>query len=445
MNALSQARDFLHSLESCSSITDKKSILANLPPETQEMFLYALDPYRKFGIQAIPALISQDTSEEPDWPEVKFLLDKLAGRIYTGDKAKHKVAKMLFRLSAPGRLMFTRILRKDLRCGVGSTLLNAVIPGLVPEFGLQLATPLEGKHIKNLQKRKTYYQDKKNGDRCVVMCPIGGQPELLTRKGHTLHNYSHIGLALMQVAMEYEELLREELGDQYEEDSSGLVFDGEVIRGDFFQTRSVKKSKGNDAPDAVFYCFDVVDLKQWKAGRTDTFSIRLKLLKTLEQTESWQYHPDCLVRVKSYVFKNPTWELCEELRDKLVSKGEEGVMFRPDLPYNFKTRSSIYKFKKMKEADLLIDHVVLGEEGKKHGHHAGAIAVVAPSGGVCSVGIHGNGGFDTQDEYRDWLWKNRKKLVGRMAEIHYQEETVNKAGEPKLQFGEMYCLRPDKD
>jgi ATP-dependent DNA ligase len=121
-----------------------------------------------------------------------------------------------------------------------------------------------------------------------------------------------------------------------------------------------------------------------------------------------------------------------------MQQGYEGLIVRPNVGYNFDTRSSLFKLKKMDTEDCTLVEVLPGEEGKKHAHHAGRVLIELPWGGTCKAGLK------MTDAQRDELWANRKKFVGMTVEVAYQEKTVNQDNEPKLQFPVMIGFREDK-
>lgn len=428
--SLQPVHQALTQLGAVSSVSEKVDLLTKYGrqiPEFKDILVYALDPYRKYGIKTLPAPQAYEgrqtlVADPGAWSYLRGQLDALSTRAMTGGQAKTALAHLLSRLDSPTRQVLQKVLLKDLRCGVGATLVNRVFPGLVPEFGIMLATPLEQKHLKKLQaQRWVYFQAKKNGDRSAhIIDP--DTPAAYSRKGHPQMNYGHITDALT-------ELCRSRGID--------MVFDGEVINTDFWGTRKVKKLAGHQASSAVLHVFDVVELSQWMCQHTAPYGERRRTLKRLfhEVTEGMP-----IVRVPSFKVagSDVTWELLEAYRNKFMEMGEEGLMIRLDEPYNFKTRSSLFKFKDMKEEDFMIMEVRQGEEGKKYEHVAAKILVDLGNGDSCEVGLKGDMAF------RKWLWENRNQVSGSMCEVHFQDWTENEKGEPALQFGVMHKLRFDK-
>jgi ATP-dependent DNA ligase len=257
------------------------------------------------------------------------------------------------------------------------------------------------------------------------MCREGKPAEAFSRKGHVLPNYTRIVQALSLV--------------QRNSPYKSLVFDGEVIAGDFFSTRGVMKLPGNEAKNAVYHAFDVVLGNEWEMGATEQFRPRNQRLLRLSKGSTW-LHQFNLKYVPTYLFRpeQVNWQFFGRVRNWLMQQGYEGLIVRPNVGYNFDTRSSLFKLKKMDTEDCTLVEVLPGEEGKKHAHHAGRVLIELPWGGTCKAGLK------MTDAQRDELWANRKKFVGMTVEVAYQEKTVNQDNEPKLQFPVMIGFREDK-
>jgi len=73
------------------------------------------------------------------------------------------------------------------------------------------------------------------------------------------------------------------------------------------------------------------------------------------------------------------------------------------------------KFKTMLSQDCVIQGLYEGEG--KHAGRMGGLKLIQENGKQCDVGS----GFT--DEDRDWIWANPDQVIGRTAEIKYQEET----------------------
>jgi hypothetical protein len=414
----------LRQLENTGSTLEKKQLILKYDrgiPEFREMLVYALSPYKKYGIQRMPSGGAPHGTN--GWHDIRCFLEDAARRDITGGRLVSYAFQVADNMTGPVRELFRRVLLKDLRCGVGATLVNAVIPGLIPQFSCQLAQTLQKQHIPKLQaQERVYAQPKLNGDRMIVIVPVDGGGEAFTRNGHSLNNYQELVRACETLT---QRAFRVKPAD-------GLVFDGEVIVGDFWGTRGTKKLSGNEAEGALYHIFDVVPYSEWMAAETVPFSARAKLLRALENTDHWDNSKTRRVPTMHLGPEQRSQESLDQLRDKLIQGGHEGLILRLDLGYDFSSgaRSCMFKHKCMDTIDCLILKVLPGEEGKKLENTAAKLLVELPNGQECYVGM----GKGLNRAALDKLWSLRGRYAGLVAEVSYQEKTVNASGEWKLQF-----------
>lgn len=431
---LSRLTGVLRLLENTSDLRGKRSILLSKAmdmPELKSVLLYALDPYRKYGIQQFPSPLEVKSAPKTmaSWYDIVEFLNNCR-LIWSGNVRIEELHKLIRKLDSNDRELLRRIVLKDLRCGVGATLVNSVFEQLIPEFGVMLASPLEERHLKAWQhnKVKLYGQPKENGDRLIVMVNRDFKVESYTRNGHICHNYRHIESSLSMICQQ---------SQVFTTFREGVVFDGEVIHGDFWGTRGVKKLPGNNATNAMYHAFDLVGLEEWRKNTSSKFSIRNFNLKRMSNEPMFQQR-DNVAKVPTFVLGEYTMDSMDAYRDTLVKQRKEGLIIRPDLLYNYKTRSSLFKHKKVETGDFTIVEVLAGEKGKKHEHHAGRIVVELEDGVTCKAGL------SLSDAERDALWERRNEVVGMVAEVEYAEMTQSKTGPPKLWHPVFKRIREDK-
>lgn len=435
---LSRMLGVLRQLEQTAELKKKEEILSAavaFVPNFRSMLLYTLDPYRKYGIQQWKP-VQGVKKTLVCWDDVHQFLDRCRF-VFAGDRRIEACQDMQSHMTTNDQELLRRIVLKDLRCGVGATLVNKVFPGLIPEFGVMLASPVEEKDIQKWSRNFTtlYGQAKENGDRLIVMVTRDFRVESYSRNGHRCHNYSQIESSL-SVICQQSQIFR-----SYKE---GAVFDGEVINGDFWGTRGVKKLKGNDAKNAIFHCFDLVCLEDWRKNTSALFAVRNRDLARMSNEPMWKHYDNV---EKVVTFKIPTqdclrpMDILHELdayRDHLIGEGKEGLIIRLDLPYNYKTRSSLFKHKKRITGDFLVVRVEQGEAGKKYAKTAGKIVVDLGDGVECKAGLK------CDELSRALLWDRRAEVVGQMAEVEYSEMTQNKEGISKLWHPVFIRVRKDK-
>lgn len=123
-------------------------------------------------------------------------------------------------------------------------------------------------------------------------------------------------------------------------------------------------------------------------------------------------------------------ESLEEYQAFCVERSYEGCMYRnPDGPYEHKRSTNLLKVKTFQDAEFEIVDI---EEG--HGklmNHVGAFYCKLDNGNLVKASPIGT--LDLMAEY----WKNRKRLIGKMATIKFQNYTPDGS----LRFPKLKCIR----
>jgi len=206
----------------------------------------------------------------------------------------------------------------------------------------------------------------------------------------------------------------------------GWVLDGELIAGDFGGTISALHSAECGAKEARFVVFDALTHDEFDSTHTDrTLAERRKtLIKMFPRAKYSSIIKQKRVKTAADVKKAMT---------AYVKNGFEGAVLKDlDSCYEFKRGRTWVKIKPFKSGDYRIADVIEGE-GKYEGM-LGKIIVRGPKGVESGVGT----GFT--DAQRAKMWKQRRSLIGKVAEVSYQE--ISSGG--KLRFPSFSRMRPDR-
>lgn len=145
----------------------------------------ALNPFARFGVRELPVrrLEGQNMLGDRHWALASQLLE----RQLTGHAARDAIQSALDDLNADSAALFSRILGKDLRAGIGDALVNSAFPGLIPEFAyMRCSLP---KHVKLKTwpwERGIYSQLKADGMFANVSVELSGDVSVTSRQGHEL-------------------------------------------------------------------------------------------------------------------------------------------------------------------------------------------------------------------------------------------------------------------
>lgn len=303
----------------------------------------------------------------------------------------------------PDQEMYGQIFTKELKLGITSKTINKVFPNLIPEFNVMLAEKYWDR-MEELEKTNLdiIITQKYDGVRCVAIHDKSGV-KLFSRQGKPIEGLHDLEGQLLWLPFG--------------------CFDGELLLNKdnipskdlYRETVTVVNSKDQDKKDIVFNIFDTCEIKEFENGYCAAPCIeRKKVVQELEE----QMRPDWWKSVPILYYGKYDKNIVQQELNKQITLEHEGVMVNiANAPYEARRTKNILKVKAMQDCDLKI---IGFEEGTgKNKGTLGAI-IVDYKGFEVRVGS----GFTDQD--REYFWKNKDKLLGRVITVQYFEETTNK-------------------
>lgn len=377
------------------SPTEKVILLKSHPyqEELKSVLRLATDPFITYGVTSVEG----DPRGDSDYLRV---LKMCAERKLTGSEARRTLGSAC--LDAEDQEIVTRILRKDLRCGVGEKLVLQAYPGLIRQFEVMRADKFGG-----LGSRSNYFiEPKYDGLRCISIVE-GGVVTLLSRNGKEFTSSNHLKPQILELV-----------------NGMDCVLDGELTSGNFNESSSAVRKKEAQDDSTILNVFDYLDMTEWEnpvnpyyqrrhqleslpwCGRTHLLLVPSRRVSSEEEAFKWYSH--------------------------FLDQGYEGAILKNSSgPYRFKRHKDWMKLKEVNDVDLKVDHLIQGE-GKYHGM-LGA-AVVKYKGKKVNVGS----GFS--DAEREAFWKDPTLIMGKVIEIRYHQETPDGS----LRHPRFYKIREDK-
>lgn len=397
----------------------------NLSKEMEFILEQACSPFITFGIKQYDFADPVETGEwhfEVNFKYIAQLCRMLSNRQITGNKAGEAVFETSKHLNPDQQFVLDKILQKDLDCGIGTKTIEKICPGLIPSFNVQLAN-------KNRNKIKfpCYAEIKANGKRVIAVANLDSV-QYFSRKGKELHNLNCFDKEILGIAAGIK-----------------MVFDGEVSgntgdhKKDFKISQSIPTNLDPDYDNSIlrYKVWDMMPMWAWNNNKCE--DIQRKRSNNLKQAifsywENSDIDPT-VVWSRTKVIKSKKKLL--KYFNKVVQRGEEGLVVKdPEGKYEFKRSNAWIKMKVGKDVDLPIVDVV---EGKKSWKKTLAAVVVEYEGNRVHCGVKG---FSRKELKK--LWKKRKKLIGKTAEIVYMNECENDKGEKSLYLPKFTRIRDDK-
>jgi DNA ligase-1 len=261
-----------------------------------------------------------------------------------------------------------------------------------------------------VDRNQTFYvQPKLDGMRCI--CDKNG---LWSRNGEQWVSVPHI-----------HEIMMELYGHLFEANPD-LKFDGELynhqFRDNFDKIASIlRKTKPTEEDLAEsrqyvqYWIYDIASMG--KAG----FSARLDSLQ-----KNWVDHPSMVLTPTETVGFD---EIDERATRWIEEDGYEGGMVRLDMAYTSKRSDSLFKWKRVEDAEFEIVDIEPGRGG--HAHIAARVIQKTADGQIFAAGILGD------HEYCKKLLENKADIIGKMGTTEFQNLTPG--GIPR--FGKFKVVR----
>lgn len=419
---MNNVSEIIDQIKSTSSRNEKEGILKqNKDNELlKDIFKFVFNPYIVTGIskKKINKKVNSSNPSVPFISNIQEMMDYLKEN-NTGKDLDILAIQNFIKL-APKELqeLYTQIATKSLKIGITAKTLNKIYgKGFIPEFNVMLAN----KYFDRVDKVKGEFivTTKLDGERSVII-KDGGKIKIFTRQGQPIED-------LIEIEEEAKLL------------PDNMVYDGELLlrnnKGlkskDLYRATMKETRKDGIKKNLIFNCFDILPLEDFQNGicKKPCKDRKLKLHEIMENLKL-----EHIIEVPIlYIGKDKNIIL--KLLEKARNNDEEGVMINiSNAPYECKRSNNLLKVKVMQSADLKI----IGFE-KGDGKFSNTLGKIIVDYKGYKVGC----GSGFTDEDREYIWNNQDKLLGRIAEIQYFEETKNQNGGISIRFPVFKSIREE--
>jgi len=388
INSTKEKKEFLEELT--LSISEKEIEIL------KEQLKYCLDPMIIFNIKKIPTDFYEDYSckklLQVNWYSIKKTLDKFTTRDISGHEASNTLFWILEKLPNDDKKILIKIIKKDLKCGLGIGTVNKVFPKLVEKYKISLAEKFNAKKI----EFPVLIEPKFDGVRLDV-CVSNKNVILYTRNGNVINSLPTINKSFKNFPDGY--------------------YDGEIIETTGFQ-KMMKLIFRKEAIDhnfnVQFHVWDYLkmDKNKIKCNEQDEVLVRKALASTIIN----DMKSDKIIFVPGIIV-NSMEELYEQF-NKYITMGYEGALIKNLSEYKFKRGFHWMKLKPIQETDVKIVDVLPGEGRLENS--LGALVVE-------HNGVKVNVGSGYSDSLRNKIWKRFQEFpetfIGMELEVMFQEET----------------------
>lgn len=432
---MSTIYNILKELENTNSSNEKLAIMeANKDNEVlKKCFELAYSPTINFFIKKIPDGWQHTDKMNTSWESVFSVLEDLSSRKVTGNAALELLTDTLNIIDHEMADIVTRVVRKDMKCGVGKTICNKIWKGLIVVPPRQGAASMNEKSLKKLHSIKNLAIElKSDGSYAASIC--GENSTMMSRNGNPL-TIEPLSLHLSCGAFEGYALEGElvyDLSKSTREEGNGKI------------TKIVKGTASEEDKNNVFYqVWDCVLLKKYQPkGKDPTPNWMRREVLQLCYKKYLSFCNDQCITPKIILIdrhENITVDEAMCIFEGYVRDGMEGAIAK-DMDSGWAdTGKPAYciKLKRKEPADLKVVGTYEGKEGSKYAGMLGGLYCESECGRIrVSVGS----GFS--DEERQEFLTNPPPII----EAEYDSITKDKKTLQESLFLPIYKRpRYDKD
>lgn len=377
----------------------------------------ALDPYVNFYIKKIPTYKSQGVNSI-SWALAE--LEKLSTRQVTGNAGIAHLQYILNSISENDATVITRVISKDLRCGIADGIVNAVVEDFIPAYPCLLARPYNEKNIKNIVY-PAYSQLKADGLR--VNFHLNGESSYICgRSGREIDLLGQLDHDCTELANQFNEPVVID-GELVVVDTDGNILPRKIGNG--IISRAIKGTISVGEAEMVrAKIWDVIPAKEFNSGKSSTkyskrFSSVASAIELINQqrVDNKNRTVSKFSIIESRVVAN--LEQAQDHFNEMLNRGEEGIILKNFNGIWEDNRSKdLVKFKAEKDCDLEI--IGWNPGTGKFNNMVGSL-ICASSDRQVEVSISG---FD--DKLRQEITNTINSLMGTIVSVMYNERIKSK-------------------
>lgn len=415
---LDEIQEFVDAQNATNSNTDKLKVLEQYAnnESVRKALEYTYNTFKQYGVTSenckkLSHLASYGYSSLFD------ILNDLNSRYLTGHNAISAVNGFVAANKRHEELIFN-IIDRNLKTRSTASMINKVIPGLIPTFDVALANSFDEKMAKkvNFNKDNWYVSRKLDGCRCICIIDENGEPKYFSRAGNEFLTLKNLDAEIISLGLK------------------NMVIDGEICMLDKNGNENFQgiikeiKRKDHTIENPFFYMFDLLTFEEFvnKEGTTP-FSIRNVQLDNLFFEREF----------KNIGYLEQKLLIDERMLTHYIGLAKEnnweGLMLRKDATYQGKRSNDVLKVKQFYDAEYVVVDIQNGPfrvivDGKEVEEDVMRNVVIEHKGYRVDVGS----GFNL--EQRRLYKENPELILGKQITVQYFEESHNQNGGISLRF-----------
>ena len=420
---LKQLGLMIEELSSTTSNNTKKDILhkwGTSHPQLLKLMEYIYSDYKKYYVTSKNCKKNSHLCDPNSTQSLFELLDSLDNRSYTGHDAISMVNSIVTQYPEYEELIW-KVIDRDMKCRVSTSLINKVFPDTIPVFKVALADSYKPNMV-DFEQDMWLCSRKLDGVRCLAMIDETGDIKFYSRGGNEFLTLDNVRKDLQKLSL------------------TNVVLDGELCivdkNGDEdFQSVMKEINKKNHTIDnPLFQVFDFLTLDEFNNQEGETeLGVRLTFLRAALLTLISSEGED----VKHLKILEQLWvqdsDSFQVMFDQATNNNWEGLMLRKNVSYVGKRSKDLLKVKKFYDEEYVVKSAEFGpiryiKDGTEVEEDMLSNVMIEHKGNTVGVGS----GFTINQRIE--YFENPENIVGKTVTIQYFEESTNKDGKHSLRF-----------
>jgi len=426
MKELQDLSKMIQELNNSTSTNEKISVLEQYKNNTGvcKLLEYTHSQFKQFNITPTNCEKKNELITPTAHKDIFALLDDLHTRVITGNNAIGAVNSFTKKHSEHKELVY-KILNRNLKTRVGTSVINRVIPGCIPVFNVALAQKYEAvsKNV-DFGNQEWFASRKLDGIRCLTIVDADGNVNCYSRAGKEFKTLDKIRTDISAMGLR------------------GVVFDGEVCivdengNEDFQGIMKEIKRKDHTIENPVYKLFDFIAIDEFYAAEGMVpLAMRLNIMR--QELANCRAHKNLPLNTLDLLEQDfiEHESMFEEMVTHATQQGWEGLMLRKNSNYCGKRNKDLLKVKKFHDAEYtVIDleskslRVVDTETNTEKEEEMLSAVMIKHKDNIVRVGS----GFSI--EQRREFHANPSNIIGKTITVQYFEESKNQNGKYSLRF-----------
>jgi len=408
-------REFMQDMNSSNSTNHKIEILKKYQDSDfiKKVLKYTYDPYLQYGVTSANLKKKKDLISDESRSDLFDLLDDLNDRVLTGHAAIQATNRFIQENQLYSDLIY-QIIDHNLETRATTTLINRVMPGLIPEFNVALAHDASKVKGVDLLDGTWKVSRKLDGIRCLARIE-SRRVKFFSRSGKEFETLGALADSLMDLAL------------------PDCVLDGEIClsnsdgKDDFQGILKQIQRKDHIIPNPKYWVFDILTLEEFDSKSGD-----VKLEDRLSRPERELLARSPMIEILPQISILDSQVLLD-LKEESKRSGWEGLIARRNVGYEGSRSKNMLKLKEFYDAEYEVKDLIIGpqriiEAGAEITEVVLSAIVIEHMGSRVQVGS----GFSLAERRR--FKDHPEEILGQTVNVQYFEETQDKDGNHSLRF-----------